>query len=1299
MHHHLPGIILVKGIRDMHVMRSALNELNFPTSAEELMKTISWPQPKLRLSDTKTLVSQIRFSLTNRRDVSTTLGHFQGRSTGGSGSTGKIGNLVVTPSVSKVIEFITAWISGHESVILVGSKGVGKNAILEETFFPQGLVVKIFCTPDTTSSDVVCKLKECCSFTSSGSSSRSLRANNGAKLILYLRHLELLKPDEWGSVSVVAFLTSLISQSGFFDESSLEWITVQNFIVICTCTDIDRLDMRFLNRVHVSEVSLPPLAEFEQIICGLTHPALPDVPATWRTSFAAFFCRVVENLVSGRDPHHTGLDAMRICIEILSNVCRYEGVPDQQIMQFETRRVLINYCQSLKDNIDSLFKGSGFSQQIPPADSRLYPHASGFGNRVSLWTQEKFSEAVLKSLTRYINETESSINEVGLIPEILDVFGVSGLFLSDPTPGIQAILFAGSSASGRKLSLRVIAHDLGYDLVWSPRAKLSEKHLMNELRNFTESVSEGQPHQQQQENLTEERRILILLDSLHFIAMPFLLKHLLTFYWEETEKRRERRATSTSSPALVIRIGIMRQRVTAGEDLLWSRFARVTLVPDYSSQSLRNLPAEIDPAIDVAFSDKFYHLSQLFPSFARDKRRFLSLILTFRHLFQEKKVDTENRRKEFVEKIGKLESTSRDVAKLKEEANDQKEVLAKKRKEADDALGLITSSMTGAEDQRIELEVIRSRTENEAAKLKMRKKEIDEELSLIEPALQAAKAAVGGIKSESLSEIRSLRAPPEVIRDILEGLFLFSFSRFLQTHTQVALLYTFTHSRYTLLNACLLRFAILSLPLSAAGVLRIMGLNDTSWVSMKSFLARRGVKEEIINFDARKITPEMSSKVEDLLRNKPNSFEEKVAKRASAAAAPLATWVVANLSFARVLQKIKPLEDEQNKLESGLRAAQTRMKSLSSELQGVESQVGNLKERLNQVTLEAAQIEVNLKQTAQTLAQSESLVKELSGEYNHWKAQLNQLDQMLSSLSARCLVSAAVIIFMGRKNTRSVSSGRNRRQPLQRQDRQFSTASSASSAARSASRRSSRVTSGIYLSSEEQKNRLLRECCHLLGIELFDVKDFLGYKREEEMFLRVKTPLLSTIIIDTTGASQQSLSSAGHGISGELNEILSGFVEKIEVTSLKSRDWPRVIELALRFGRTVVIQSCDQVDLSLMPILKQQSFGSEGSRFWTFIGEKRVDLNPNFNLYFVSCNASLFRSHASSLPDDQETIAKKKDENYADRKKASLECSRALFNVIDFSIGPDVAAPEDEDDEDEGEEYDQEEEYEGQDPD
>ncbi len=40
-----------------------------------------------------------------------------------------------------------------------------------------------------------------------------------------------------------------------------------------------------------------------------------------------------------------------------------------------------------------------------------------------------------------------------------------------------------------------------------------------------------------------------------------------------------------------------------------------------------------------------------------------------------------------------------------------------------------------------------------------------------------------------------------------------------------------------------------------------------------SFLAKRGVKEEIQTFDARKITPEIRKSVEDLLKKNKDAFE------------------------------------------------------------------------------------------------------------------------------------------------------------------------------------------------------------------------------------------------------------------------------------------------------------------------------------------------------------------------------------------------------------------------------------------
>ena len=98
---------------------------------------------------------------------------------------------------------------------------------------------------------------------------------------------------------------------------------------------------------------------------------------------------------------------------------------------------------------------------------------------------------------------------------------------------------------------------------------------------------------------------------------------------------------------------------------------------------------------------------------------------------------------------------------------------------------IFASALQDAGDQKIEMEKLKEKQKVEAEKLDKRKIMIEAELSNIGPLLEEAQKAVGNIKPESLNEIRALRMPPPGIRDILEG------------------------------------------------VLRLMGNNDASWVSMK----------------------------------------------------------------------------------------------------------------------------------------------------------------------------------------------------------------------------------------------------------------------------------------------------------------------------------------------------------------------------------------------------------------------------------------------------------------------------------
>ena len=88
--------------------------------------------------------------------------------------------------------------------------------------------------------------------------------------------------------------------------------------------------------------------------------------------------------------------------------------------------------------------------------------------------------------------------------------------------------------------------------------------------------------------------------------------------------------------------------------------------------------------------------------------------------------------------------------------------------------------------------------------------EVEAQLKDVEPLIVKARSAVGNLKNDNLNEIRSLKAPPAAIRDVLEA------------------------------------------------VLRLMGQGDTSWNAMKRFLSGKGVKDDIINFKAASITPQVS---------------------------------------------------------------------------------------------------------------------------------------------------------------------------------------------------------------------------------------------------------------------------------------------------------------------------------------------------------------------------------------------------------------------------------------------------------
>ncbi|KZC10148.1 Cytoplasmic dynein 2 heavy chain 1 [Dufourea novaeangliae] len=343
--------------------------------------------------------------------------------------------------------------------------------------------------------------------------------------------------------------------------------------------------------------------------------------------------------------------------------------------------------------------------------------------------------------------------------------------------------------------------------------------------------------------------------------------------------------------------------------------------------------------------------------------RFFALLYTWRHLHVTWTEDVEQKLRSLEAGIGRLEEAGEQVAKLEDEVSKQRQELEAEQGRANAALEQITATMRGATGQRGEMANLKAETERESAELARRKADIEGELGKVEPLVEQAAQAVAGISADALAEVRSLRAPPAPVRDVLEG------------------------------------------------VLRLMGIKDTSWNSMKTFLAKRGIKDEIRNWDARRSTSVSLEAVAKLIKERPESFEEKTAKRASVAAAPLAAWVLANLQYGQILQQVAPLEKEQRLLAERLSAAEAQIGKLAAGLNTVESRVAQLQEELAERSRGAAALQLRAEATEGRLSTARALLQKLDTEHRDWQAQLEELTARKQKLDVEAANVASLLVY------------------------------------------------------------------------------------------------------------------------------------------------------------------------------------------------------------------------------------------------------------------------------------------------
>nr|CCC94835.1 putative dynein heavy chain [Trypanosoma congolense IL3000] len=1061
-------------------------------------------------------------------------------------------------------------------VFLVGPEGSGKSITLQQCFARHSgiRITVLHCSAQTTSQHLIQKLEQMCTVYST-SSGHVYRPKEGDRLVIILKNVNLPKPDRYGTVELHAFMMQLIMYRGFYN-SELEWIGIERIQLVASMNPVVSagryaVTPRLLAVVGIVFMAYPSKAGLLQIYTeyfnSIFSSGVPTMNSESGSSvnLSQFVISVFEKIsrkFEGEEYAHC-LFCPRSISNWVSNVLMYEI--DAQtttlpaVLGHEATCIFADCLPRVEDHkkarkiitdvLATIGHSASSSSSNDDANPFLYVswlsevNAQG-QKQLKAVTYDAAAAEVEQALVKYSRE-HKTLN-IHVIPEIVSWLARVDRVLSRPC---GHLILVGRPGVGRRNAVCLGAFLLQMSVVTLNMVqRYSLKNFRQDLRQFIQRAA------------TQNERMVLMLEDHNIVDETFLemINSLVSsgevpglFTQEEMDTMfsamREDAANDGHMGTITsyflqrlrrnLRVALIMDNchslflvrlqsnpgLISNCDLLWMGV--------WSSDATKNICkkrlATVIENIGLNPANKGFHLHRemfaVHESFGKDATpdRFQVLMENYESILEKKGQSGEADLKRLDAGLAKLHEAEESVEKIQHDVKKKKKKVEEKQKEADKALTEIQKKMEESKEQRDAAEELQARLKTEQEEIVVKRKKVEEELSGITPMLESAREAVSSIRSEQLNEIRSLKSPPEPVKDVLEA------------------------------------------------VLALLGVNDVSWQSMRKFLGERGVKERILDFDAKNISTSIRENVSRLINQKAVSFKQETIRRASVAAAPMAAWVKAMIDYSAILESIGPLNNQLADLEKNKKEGEEQLHSLKKKLKKIDEAVEKLRKDFSEKCKEAEQIKDTLEKAQGELTKAKDLLEKLSGEKTRWSRDAQAIQSNNQLLPKRALVAAAFITYIARE-------------------------------------------------TEDVRQSYLKQWSSRLG--LADVVTLTGYMRTDGELLQWKSEGLpgddlsqenaiamldsvqTPLIIDP---SNQAIEWVKTNLKN--NNIVS------EVTSMHEERFAHTLELAVRFGKTLLVMDVDGVEPILFPVLRRDVF-TAGAKQVVQVGNKQVDWQDKFRI-------------------------------------------------------------------------------------
>ncbi|KAK7029674.1 dynein heavy chain [Paramarasmius palmivorus] len=1109
-------------------------------------------------------------------------------------------------------EVLYSWLSEHKPLMLCGPPGSGKTMTLFSALrkLPDMETVGLNFSSATTPELILKTFEQYCEYRKTPNGVVLAPIQIGRWLVVFCDEINLPAADKYGTQRVISFIRQLVECGGYWRSSDMAWVKLERIQFVGACnppTDPGRVPLshRFLRHAPLVMVDYPGEVSLKQIYGTYNRAALKVVPnlrayaEPLTDAMVAFYLASQKRFTTDIQAHY--VYSPRELTRWVRGI--YEAIRPLEMLSVEGLvRVWAHEALRLfQDRLVTEEERTWTDEHIDAAALEFFPtiNRDEALNRPILfsnWTSKDYIPVDRETLREYTKarlrvfyEEELDVPLV-LFNDVLDhVLRIDRVFRQ-----IQGhLLLIGVSGSGKTTLSRFVAWMNGLSIF---QIKVSNKYTGDDFDEDLRTVLRRAG--------CKGEKICFIMDESNVLDSGFLERMNTLLANAEVPglfEGDEHAALMTACKEGSQRDGLMldsheelyrwfTQQVAKNlhvvftmnppENGLASRaatspalFNRCVLdwFGDWSDQALYQVGMEFTQSLDLDLST--YNPPTHFPIAYRElsmppthrtavvnalvyvhsslhqinqrlsrrqgrynyvtPRHYLDFINHYVRLYGEKRDELEEQQRHLHVGLDKLRDTVTQVEELRKSLAIKRTQLEAKNTEANEKLKRMVADQQEAEQKKAASIEIQAALVEQDRHIQQRRDIATADLADAEPAVAEAQADVRNIKKQHLQEVRAMANPPEAVKIAMES------------------------------------------------VCTILGHKIDSWRTVQGIIRRDDFIQRIVNFNTEAmVTRQLRDTMKKDFLSRP-SYNFEAVNRASRACGPLVKWVLSQVKYSEILDRVEPLRNEVQSLENQAETTKKQAAAIIDMIAELEAKIAQYKEEYALLISETQAIKSEMERVQSKVDRSMKLLESLSSERGRWEAGSRAFDAEMSTIVGDVLLSAAFLAYAGF---------------FDQHYREVMWQEWSAHLTDAVIKFKPELSLSEYLSTADDR---LSWQSKSLPSDTLTTENAIMLKRFN------RYPL----IIDPTGQATTFL----------LNEYKE---RKITVTSFLDEAFLKVLESALRFGNPLLIQDVEHLDPILNAVLNKE-IRRTGGRVLIRLGSQDIDFSPSFTMFLSTRDPSV----------------------------------------------------------------------------